>query len=759
MLGLAALVVYTLLLIPLTPSVGDAAKGKAERPTMLISVDGKPLAAYRRLNRKWVGLDHISPHVAKALVATEDHRFYEHHGIDIRRTASSVFWTLTGDPQGGSTISQQLARNLFPEEIGRSSTVSRKLKEMIVAVKLEQRYEKREILELYLNTVPFLYNAYGTEMASMTYFDKPASKLNLVESATLIGMLKGTYYYNPKLHPERAVARRNVVLAQMLKHGAINKATYEAARKQPLKLDFQPQKEWQGSAPHLANHLKNWLIDWADKNDYDIYTDGLRVHTTLDSRLQDYANQAVERQAAALQAVADVEWGAKSAKFLSGSTQPYQELAKRVAPFKHFWTSKAELVDAFIAETPEYRKLLDDGNSADEALNILRADEILMNRLREEKTRLQAGFVAIDPRSGAVRAWVGSRDFRTDPFDHVNSASRQPGSTFKPFVYGAALQKGMSPNQVFQDVKVEMRLANGTVWEPGDSKAPTGGEVPMRDGLIYSKNNITAQVMHQTGPDPVANLAHQAGIRQSKLDAVPSLALGTSAVTLLEMVSSYSTIAALGEYHTPWMVRRITDRNGNVLAEFNQSQSEPVIDEQTTVQLIDMLRAAVDEGTGQGIRTRFNIDADVAGKTGTTQDNMDGWFILMHPQLVGGAWMGFNDPRVRMRSNYWGQGAHNALLIVGDFYKRALQGRAIDESARFPNPPEQSWFGGFFDRFGKQLRQWGGDEREEPAPIEDRTPRRAPPPEENYEQQIRREAAEELEAQKEIERELQRMGR
>lgn len=751
LIGLGLLILYTLILIPFMPNIENAAAGKTERPSMLISADGKTIATYRRINRKWVSLDRISPYVAKALVATEDHRFEQHHGIDFRRTVSSVFWTLTGDPQGGSTISQQLARNLFPEEIGRSNLLTRKIKEMVTAVKLEMRYSKREILELYLNTVPFLYNAYGTEMAAMTYFDKPAAQLNLVESATLIGMLKGTYYYNPKLHPERAVARRNVVLAQMLKRGAIDQTTYEAARKRPLKLDFQPQKEWQGPAPHLATYLKNWLNDWAGQNDYDIYADGLRIHTTVDSRLQEYANQAVEHQAAALQAVADVEWATQKARFLSGSTQPYQDLAKRVSPFKHFWTSKAELVDEFIADTPEFRKLLDDDQSKDEALNALRKDQVFMNRLREEKTRLQAGFVAIDPRSGAIRAWVGSRDYRTDPFDHVVTALRQPGSTFKPFVYAAALQKGLAPDHPFVDANVELRLPDGTVWNPGDVKAPTGAEVPMREGLIYSRNNITAQVMYDAGTERVLRFAQRAGIRQSKLDAVPSLALGTSAVTLLEMVSGYSTIAALGEYRAPWMVRRITDRNGNVLAEFGSPENELVMEEQHAVQLIDMLRDAIGEGTGQGIRTRFRIGADVAGKTGTTQDNVDGWFIMMHPQLVGGAWVGFNDPRVRMRSDYWGQGAHNALFIVGDFYRRSLQSGVIDSSVRFPDPPDRSWFGGIFERF----RRWT-ETPEDPAPIEERAPRTAPREEEDYDQMIRRELEQEMSALKEMEQELQR---
>ncbi|MDB5748058.1 MAG: transglycosylase family protein, partial [Massilia sp.] len=304
--------------------------------------------------------------------------------------------------------------------------------------------------------------------------------------------------------------------------------------------------------------------------------------------------------------------------------------------------------------------------------------------LREAKTRLEAGFVAMDPMSGEVKAWVGSRDFAKDQFDHVAQALRQPGSTFKPIVYGAALEKGIPPEQPYVDAVMEIRAADGTVWKPTDMSGTTGRQLTMREGLVHSKNTITAQVMQDVGLPPVIKLAQSMGVRQSKLAAVPSLALGTSPVTLLEMVSTYSTIAAQGEYRKPLFVRRITDRDGTVIADFGRTAPERAMSQASSVALIDMLRGVVNRGTGTGVRYRFCINGDVAGKTGTTQNNADGWFILMHPNLVAGAWVGFNDNRVTMRSNYWGQGGHNAILLVGDFFRTALDAGKIDKAAIFP---------------------------------------------------------------------------
>ncbi len=667
-----------------TPEVDRLQTVRAVQPSVVLAADGSELTTLRNVQREWLPLEKISPHVIHALIDTEDRRFYEHRGFDVRRTLSAVLHTANGETQGGSTITQQLVRNLHPEEIGRARTVSRKLREIITAVRIEQRYSKDQILETYLNTVPFLYNVYGIEMAARTYFSKPATDLVPVEAATLVGMLKGTHYYNPVVNPERAKARRNVVLAQMMRGGHLAQADFDQLGGLPLQLRFQRQAEPTGSATHFTEHVRKWLVDWADRNRHDLGADGLVIQTTLDPKLQAVAAQAVERQAQILQAVADVEWSQPSGKLLSKTPAAYEKLQGKIVPFRHFWTERADLLDAFLRETPEFRRAVAaEGEAA--VLKRLKRDPDFISRLQQAKTRLEAGFVALEPDSGEVRAWIGSRDFQRDQYDHVAQAERQPGSTFKPFVYGAALEAGLAPERMYADGLVEIRLGDGRVWRPGDMGGASGRMMSLRDGLVYSKNTITAQVMQDVGVKEIVDLAQAAGVRRSRLDAVPSLALGTSPVTLLEMAASYGTIARGGLYQEPIFIRRISDRNGKVLAEFSRAPVR-VMSEHTAVELIDMMRGVIGRGTGTGMKTQFKVSADIAGKTGTTQNNTDGWFMLMHPTLVMGAWVGFNDARVTMRSDYWGQGGHNALLLVGDFFREAMQAGKLDAKASFPRP-------------------------------------------------------------------------
>ncbi|HZM44648.1 MAG TPA: transglycosylase domain-containing protein [Burkholderiales bacterium] len=610
----ALALLYVLALIPFTPGIGDLRKAKSATPSVVVSSDGVVLAEYKRVNRQWVPLEKIAPSVVQALIAMEDHRFYDHHGIDLHRTAGALISTLSGNLQGGSTITQQLARNLYPDAIGRAATVNRKLKEAITALKIETVYSKDEILETYLNTVPFLFNAFGIEMAARTYFDKSAERLDALEAATLIGMLKGPSAYNPVLQPERALERRNLVLAQMARHGKLEPAQLETLVKRPLQLNFERQVEPPGLAPHVAQQLRKWLIGWADQRGYDIHADGLVVRVTIDSRLQKVANQAVARQMTQLQTLADGR-----------------------------------------------------------------------RKRDEEAPVLQAGFMALDPRNGFVRAWVGSRDFAQEQFDHVSQARRQPGSTFKPFVYGAALMQGMSPSMTLIDQPVAIRVSANDVWTPSDGTPPSGQAMTLRDGLVFSKNTITAQVMQQVGPARVAQLAQAMGVRQSKLDPVLSLALGTSAVTLREMIAAYATIANGGYYIEPMIVSRVEDRDGRLLEEFLPArEAVPAMPRREALELVNVMRGVVDEGTGAAIRQRYVTRADVAGKTGTTQDNSDGWFILMHPQLVAGARVGFNDNKVTMGP--WGQGARSALPMVGEVFQQALRNRWIDPAAEFDIP-------------------------------------------------------------------------
>nr|WP_310143469.1 transglycosylase domain-containing protein [Burkholderia ambifaria] len=655
-LGLLVLLAF----VPFTPSIGDIRKARIDRPARVLSADGELIAEFRPVNREWVPLKQISPHMVDALIATEDHRFYAHHGIDWRRTIAAGLHTFSGARQGGSTITQQLARNLYPDEVGRSLTLTRKVKELITAFKIETVYSKDEILETYLNTVPFLYNAFGVEMAARTYFGKSANQLDIAESATLVGMLKGNSYYNPVLNPERAVQRRNIVLDRMATMGMLSPRQLAKLQRQPLRVDFEPQTAQPGLAPHFAVQLRKWLIAWADRNNYDLYSDGLVVRTTLDARLQDMATQALTQQTERLQAIADNAWRGPSGCGL-----------------------RNDLFRGFIRQTPDYRSARDAGLADAAALKQLGANRGFMHALCERKTQVQAGFVAIDPRNGAIRAWVGSPDFGSEPFDHVAQARRQPGSTFKPFVYGAAFADGMRPGDTFIDRPVAIPVDGRAVWRPTDEEPPTGEPMTLRDALALSRNRITAQVMQQEGAAKVAQLARAMGVRDSPLDAVPSLALGTSPVTLKEMVSAYGTIANRGVYVAPQTITRIEDRDGKVLAAFGSAPPERALPAPAAQTLVDVMRDVVDRGTGADIRSRYGIRVDVAGKTGTTQDNTDGWFILMHPQLVAGAWVGFDDGSVTLRSDYWGAGAHSALPIVGSFYDAALRARAIDPRAQF----------------------------------------------------------------------------
>ena len=712
---MSLMLLYVLILIPLTPGIKNIKQARAAKATTLLSADGKQLASFEEGLHERVKLDKISPHVLAALIATEDHRFYDHHGVDVKRTLASVFYTLKGDAQGGSTITQQLARNMFPEEIGRSRNVNRKLKEIITALKIESTYSKTEILETYLNTVPFLYNTFGIETAARTYFDKPAAKLDILEAATLVGMLKGTSYYNPVTSPERSVERRNVVLGQMLKHGMIEQKRYDTLRKRPLKLHFSRQTDKNATDTHFTAHVRKWLIQWADENDYNLQLDGLVVHTTLDHALQTAAVQAVDRQSSALQMVADVEW-AQADSGSSGSTSAYAGMHRAIVPFDYFWRTKRALVNAFVRDSAEYKAALEKGESKADALKRIKADKAFMAQLRATKTRLETGFVAMDPSSGEVKAWVGSRNFQKDQYDHVAQAERQPGSTFKPIVYGAALEKGLPPERMYRDEVMSIKAGDGTMWRPTDMSGSSGASMSLRDGLVLSKNTITAQVMQDVGIPSIVKLARDLGIKEANLQPVPSLALGTSPVTLLEMVSAYSTIAAQGEYRKPVFIKRITDRNGTVIAEFGNQTPVRAMSSTSAVNLIDMMRGVINRGTGTAVRYRFGITGDVAGKTGTTQNNADGWFIMMHPQLVAGAWVGFNDNRVTMRSSYWGQGGHNAILVVGDFFKSALETGKLSSAAAFPgavrSAPVQR-------AEPEEIIEEGGDFQQEGVPYEE----------------------------------------
>jgi len=687
-LGTLGVGFYMLSLRSSLPSMEQLENPNFQLASIAYTADGKELARYARQNRAWVNFEEISPHVINALITTEDRRFYAHWGIDLIRTFAIPYHVLQGDPQGGSTITQQLARNLFNKQIGRKVTVSRKLKEMVTAVELERRYTKREIIEMYLNTVEFGYNAYGIEAAARTFFGKDPMELDELESATLVGMLKGTSLYNPVTRPENARKRRNVVLRLMLARGLISEAFYDTHKEDPVTASYHSAAITNSLAPHFAKYVGDWVNGWAKDHGYDLYTGGLVIYTTLDSRLQAIARIAVTEQMDCLQAVVNYEWTRTEESVWSATSCDYQNVKSSFQPFSEYWKEHPEFQTQFIREGSRYAGLRRKGISVREAVATLRKDKPFIDSLEVNKTRLEAGLVSMDPRTGYVKTWVGGRDMTKDWNDHVAQTRRQPGSTFKPFVYTAAIHNGWSPYYTLMDSSFTYTDTAGNVWSPKNSEEMTHKMITLREGLARSLNTITGRLMLEVGPSEVAFFARRMGIK-SPLKEVPSLALGTSDVTLLEMTSAYSTLADGGLHNEPVVVTRIEDRNGNVLFETEPAPRE-ALSEATAYTMIDMLRGVIRDGTGRRILWQFNLGKyDLAGKTGTTQESADGWFMMMHPDLVTGAWVGFNDRRVTFRTDFWGQGAHNALFLVGDFFKKAAaQPDSLISDRRFPTPAE-----------------------------------------------------------------------
>jgi penicillin-binding protein 1A len=679
------------------PSTERLENPSMQLATIAYTADGRELARYATQNRSWAPYDSISQHAIHALVATEDHRFYRHWGVDPKGIMAATVDIVTGNFRGASTITQQLARNLYNETVGRAVTIRRKLKEAVTAVELERRYTKREIIEMYLNTVSFGYNAYGIEAAARTYYGVPAGELNELQAATLIGLLKATSYYNPLRNPQNAKQRRNLVLRLMVQRGYLDQSFYAEHKDDPVSAEYNSAELYASFAPYFAEHVRNLLTSWSNDpthplHGHDVYGDGLRVYTTLDSELQKMAHQAVSSQMDGLQKVVGYEWSrADSAGLYSNSLADYRELTpgEDYEPFKYFWEQNPEVLNDAIRQTARFDTLQARGMSDLEALDQLREDTAFLDSLKHIKHQLGAGLVSLDPRNSHVKVWIGGRDFQMDKYDKVGIARRQTGSVFKPFTYTAAIDNGYSPYDTLKDSTFTWEDAGAdTTWNPKNYGGQSSGQMlTLSQGLANSKNTITARLALDINPHTVAQYARQMGIRESELQAVPSIALGTSNVTLLEMATSYSTLANGGLYNEPVSITRVEDRYGNVLWQSTPSPSE-AISERTAYTVVDMMRGVIDYGTGIRIRTQFNLgDYDLAGKTGTTQRSADTWFMLMHPELVSGAWVGFDDQRLTFRTSFWGQGAHSALFLVGDYYRRIAESDSLSlltKEATFP---------------------------------------------------------------------------
>ena len=679
--GVLLTAVYLHLDVPDLPEIRNKAEA-INLGTIVYSRDGVEIGRFYDEDRVWVPLEYISPHVIGALIATEDHRFFGHSGVDLRRLFSSMYFTLRGMRQGASTISMQLARNLFPQEIGSAPAFIRKSKEIQMAVKLERSFSKNEILELYLNTVAFGDNSFGIESAAQRYFGRSAIALELHEASLLVALVKGISWYNPRRHPDRARLRRNLVLERMRKHSFITSEEYADARHEPLHLRYRPRNPADGIAPHFMDHVRRVADEWAQQNDYNLYTDGLRIYTTLDSRIQDVALNTFENRMDALHAYAAYEWSGRATAAARGSQAAFHQMLneERFDPFDYFWRTHPEVLDSQIRRSDRYR--YESGQKGyDDALTALRADSAFIDSLKTAAARLEGGLVAIDPATGHVLAWVGGRDYQIDQYDKVAQARRQPASTFKPFVFGAAIEAGYSP---YHRLGTSFTIQEQELLERTAGSETSGPSYSLREALAFSNNAITSRLVQELGPHQVARFARRSGIR-SELTAVPSIGLGTSEVSLLEMTSAYATIVAHGIYSQPLSITRIEDQDGRTIARFESDRSR-TIPSWISYTLLDMMREVVDHGTGSGIRRRHGIDSDVAGKTGTSQNYADGWFVMMHPDIVIGTWVGFNDRRITFRSAAHGEGGRNALDVVGDFFAALTELDPALRERRFEPP-------------------------------------------------------------------------
>ncbi|MFT5516016.1 MAG: penicillin-binding protein 1A [Rhodothermales bacterium] len=689
------------------PPVRMDLAAELSRKSFIYAADGTELAQLGTENRTWASLSDISPHVINALVATEDRRFFEHRGVDYKRLVSAGWGVITGEETGGaSTLTMQLVRNVYPE-IGRLPRQERKVRELLMAQRIERVYTKRDLLELYLNKMAFGRGSFGIEAAAETYFNKTATELQLHEAALLVGILKGPSFYDPVQHPERALERRRIVLASLVADQQLDQGVMNKLASEPLGLHMAPRSVLSKTAPHFAEHVRREMETWGRASGFDIYKDGLRVFTTLDPYLQGLAQMTVDHQMGILQTIAGQDWA-------SGGQ-----------PFAAFWKENNRFEEQQLQRSERYGRLRAKGTSPGTSSYMLRADPVFMDSLHTATTRLETGLVAIDPHTGQIKAWVGSRDYQVDQYDKVGSARRQPGSTFKPILYAAAMEFGYTPDHLAEDViQTYIVPPKYEPWRPTNAGGGATGQIlTLRQALAKSKNTVSARLVQQVGPRRVVDMARRMGIT-SDLLAVPSIALGTSEVTLQELVSAYGTFVTEGMHYRSQVVSRIEDADGNVLASFGP-MAERAMTSRDAYTVLDILRDVTRQGgTGAGLAARFPIPGEWTGKTGTTQDNTDGWFVAMHPDLVAGAWVGFNQPAVRFRSNHYGQGANNAGVVVADFLRTAV----IDPMsgmgpARFmppagyvkPAPPADPFAGNLID----PERRWEYYGEPDPnAPIE-----------------------------------------
>lgn len=666
------------------PTFRDLENPKSNLASEVISSDGKILGSYFIQNRSNAKFNDLSPNLINALIATEDIRFYEHSGIDLKGTFAIIFYSAIGKKRGSSTITQQLAKNLFPRKKQTIFNIGIiKMKEWLTAIKIERNYTKEEIITMYFNTVDFGSNSYGIKTASNTYFNKSPKDLSIDEAALLVGILKGTTVYSPVRNPERAKARRNVVLSQMEKYKFITEDELIEAQEKELNLKFKSNDHNLGLATYFREYLRLELSNWckenkkADGTEYDLYRDGLKIYTTLDSRMQQYAEDAVREHLVYLQKEFFKHWKGRI-PWGSNEDMIVQALKRsdRYISMKEDGFSNEEIETAF--NTPTNMTVFAWSGDIDTTMTPL-------DSIKYYKMFLRSSFMSMDPHTGHIKAWVGGPDYRYFKYDQVKLGKRQVGSTFKPFVYTVAMDNGWSP--CFEAPNLPIVFEDFNNWSPKNSDNREGGMITLRNGLANSVNLITAYVMKQVGPQAVVNVVKKMGLT-SDIPPYPSICLGTPDVTLYEMVGAYSTYANKGVWTEPVYITRIEDKNGNVLFE-KLPRKVDALSEQTAYLMLYMMKGVIDKGTGLRLRgPRYRFTQPIAGKTGTTQDNSDGWFIGVTPDLVSGVWTGGEDRTIRFRSTNLGEGANTALPIWALYMKKVYANPELKISqGDFESPP------------------------------------------------------------------------
>lgn len=670
------------------PNVEELQNPKSNLATVVYSSDMKVLGKYYAENRVNIRFKELSPYLVNALIATEDARYYEHSGVDLKALFRAVKGAATGSSSsgGGSTVSQQLAKMQFPREakMGKLKMIVKKIKEWIIAVKLEKLYTKEEILSMYLNKFDFLNLAVGVKSASQIYFNTSPDSLKIEQAAMLVGMAKNPSIFNPIRRPDTTMHRRNVVLSQMMKYNYITKAQFDSLKVIPLQLHFSPEDHNDGPAPYFREYLRdNFLKQWCatnlkpDGKPYDIYRDGLKIYTTINSRMQRYAEEAVDEHMHTLQGYFEKDLKNKKNRPFAWNVNK-KEIENIMNSAMHRSDRFHKLKESGASEE-QIKKIFDTPVSMRVYSNHGEIDTLMSpwDSIRYYKSFLHTGFMAMEPQTGYVKAWVGGINHKHFQYDHVKVGRRQVGSTFKPFVYALAIQEGSSPCEQIPNVRTCIDIPDQPPWCPdnSDGSKGTGVNVTLKRALALSINYVTAALMKRFGPQAVVDLVKRMGIT-TKIDPVPAICLGTPEISVFEMTGALSTFANKGRWIQPTFVTRIEDRNGKVLWEYVE-QTDEVFSEEKAYVMTQLMQGVVQRGTGTALRSKYKLMNPIAGKTGTTQNNADGWFMGLTPDLVAGCWVGGEDRSVHFNSMENGQGARMALPIWGGFFRRVYDDKTL----------------------------------------------------------------------------------